>query len=72
MRETVRKIQVRCEINGKPATLEDMRRIEVPCGDTYISVITQMWAEHVAPTEQELAAARDALAACMRGRGGHA
>jgi hypothetical protein len=53
----------------KRATLSEFRAIESACGTEFADVVFQLWAEHVAPTQQELAAARDALGACLRGAG---
>lgn len=54
---------------GKRATVSELRAIELKCGGEYFDVVAQLWAEHVAPTEQELAAARNALGTCLRGAG---
>lgn len=55
--------------DGKPATVDEMRGLETRCGVEFTTVIQQLWAEHIAPSETELAAAREALALCLRAEG---
>ncbi len=54
---------------GKRATLGELRAIESQCGTEFFDVVVQLWAEHVAPSETELVAARDALGECLREAG---
>ncbi len=54
---------------GKRATVNDLRAIEMECGAEFFDVVAQLWAEHVAPTEKELATARNALGICLREAG---
>lgn len=54
---------------GKPAAVDEMRGLENRCGTEFTAVIQQLWAEHIAPSEKELAAAREALAVCLREQG---
>ncbi|MBI5949283.1 MAG: hypothetical protein HY875_14190 [Chloroflexi bacterium] len=39
------------------------------CSESFTSVIRNLWFEHVAPTQADLQAARDAIGACLRGAG---
>lgn len=39
------------------------------CNTEFVSALQPLWASHVAPSQQDIQAARDALAACLRGDG---
>lgn len=39
------------------------------CNIQYVSVLQPLWTDHVAPSQQDVQAARDALGACLREKG---
>jgi hypothetical protein len=52
-----------------PTSLSSMHSSLQECNQTYFNLVNLFWSRHTAPSESELQAARDELAACLRGGG---
>ena len=47
----------------------NLRAALAGCESEYVSVLRPMWADHVAPTQSDMQAARDDIARCLRSHG---